>query len=395
MALPSGCVAIKAYLSEDYVLGELPPSLPMRYVPSCPCDDTELQTVATLVGRNGAQQMRIGCCPSCGYIGYIDRVPKEWLIHYNSEIWDNPDRVDIGEAVQRRQQGFTWKDERKGEIALALLKTTTADRQKPVCEIGTGYGSTLKVLADAGFVTAIGMEASRHRARVAREAYGLEVLHGAFEDPVVQARLRDRMPIGLFYSHHVLEHTYDLKEILSLTTALQSDGDYLISILPNFTREPTSVTLFFLGHQHLLNPFAFEKLLNRYGYEITDDSLSTHRELNIVAKKAAFPLERYRREAVDYVARAVEKFAGALKLSRRPSRRERGLWGSLYHAINRERQFYRNGTIAALHRWFELNIRQRPLGTFGVVIGRGKRRFTSPEASPLEFQFDGNIRILY
>lgn len=397
MNLPQACVTLKDYLSDVYTIGELDPAVRFLVQSNCTADDTPLRVVATLVGRGGSQKIRVGCCPRCGYIGYLDRVTKDWLLHYNSEIWDNPDQVDIHEEIRERRHGCSAPDIRRCDTAMRLVRMATIDRLKPVCEIGTGYGRMLKCLAQAGFSQAIGMETSRHRAEIARHAYGLEVLHGAFEDPRVQARLGSLAPIGLFYSHHVLEHTYDPGEILTLAAGLQDDGDFLISILPNFLGEPTIATLFFLGHQHLFTPVALERLLNRTGYEITDDSLSTHRELAIVAKRVAHPQRRYPDEGLDYVRRAVEKFASAMKLWRPPRTKHRGLWGSLYHAINRDRYFYRRRSLGVLHRWFERSIRRRRgvVGTYAAIIGPGQARLTEPEASPLEIQFDGNIRLLH
>lgn len=397
MNLPQACVTVKGYLSDDYTIGELDPAVRFLVQPNCPGDDTPLRVVATLVGRGGSQKIRVGCCPGCGYIGYIDRVTKDWLIHYNSEIWDNPDQIDIHEEVRERRGECSAKDIRQCDITMRLLRMTSADRSKPVCEIGTGYGATLKCLAGAGFSHAIGMETSRHRAEIARHAHGLEVLHGAFEDSRVQARLGSLAPLGLIYSHHVLEHTYDPREILTLAAGLQDDGDSLISILPNFFGEPTMATLFFLGHQHLFTPVALERLLNRTGYEISDDSLSTHRELTIAATRVAHPRRRYPDEGLDYVRRAVEKFASAMKLWHPPRTKHRGLGGALYHAINRDRYFYRHRTLGRLHRWFERSIRRRRgvIGTYAAIIGPGQARLTEPETSPLEIQFDGNIRLLH
>lgn len=386
---------VRGCFSEDYKICELDPTVTTVVEPFCPCDSSPLSTVCTLVGRDGQQRIRVGCCSSCGYIGYIDRVTKEWLIRYNAEIYDSPEKIEIAEEVRSRNRPLTYRELRKADNAVQLMHNIAVDKKKPVCEIGAGYGDTLKRFSELGFAAVIGVENSKHRARIASRAYHLPVLESAFEDETAQSYLKTIAPVGLFYSHHVLEHTYDPGEILSLAAHLQEENGYHLSVLPNFFGEPSGTTLFNLAHQHLFNPVAFERLLNRNGYEVVDDTMTTPKVLKVAARKTAHPILKHAAEDVDYVRGVTQKFAAALKLWENPQKKQRSVFERLYSAVNRERQIYRSYTLGAMHRWMEIHVRRKKVSALAVVVDEAPRRYTDPSASPIEVQFEGNVRMFY
>ena len=82
-------------------------NIPVSEQTLCPADDEKLKTIATLVGYEGRQKLRVGCCDQCGYIGYIDRPTKEWISKFYFEDWAGAKERDIGEHVAKLKSSPT------------------------------------------------------------------------------------------------------------------------------------------------------------------------------------------------------------------------------------------------------------------------------------------------
>src|SRR5688572_24786828 len=97
---------------------ELPIDMPLSAQRYCPCDGTELRTAAAIVGdvilpplrdsladttqsmesiiiertraklHDNKAAVRVGCCPSCGYIGYQERPTESWFREFYTSDWD-------------------------------------------------------------------------------------------------------------------------------------------------------------------------------------------------------------------------------------------------------------------------------------------------------------------
>lgn len=372
---------------------ELDETVSFDFRPNCPADGSALATVATLVGNNGRQRLRIGCCPNCGFVGLKDLPTRQWYENFYRDIWDGGRTFDLGrEVASRISRPTAGLDRSKSEHALALLSRVSPDRNRYLCEIGAGYGYTLAKIKEADFPKVVGLEYSRHRAAVGSQVYGLEIVAGAFENPEVQKRLRELAPISVFYSHHVLEHTFDPGEIIALASDLQREGDYFVISLPNFLGEPSFVTLFFLPEPNTFTTASLKKLLNRNGYEIVDDLSTNTYALNVIAKKASNPRPR-RVEAIDYLARAENKFIRAFDLE---GEKQRIRTASLFRYLRGgQRSLYRAQRWGAMHWWFQSRILGRVKRPVGLVAEPSTARFTDPAESALEIQFDGNIKMIY
>ncbi len=254
----------------------------------CPACQNDLTVGGILVGEQSDEKIRYGVCSRCGYMGYIDRPTKKWMIDFYSTDWDQA----FPRTVEQIKNGTILpgkgiKPERY--ISASLLQKIQPDRNKPFLEIGSGYGEVLKYFKEQGFKTVVGVENSQHRAEMVNRALGFTIFHGGFEEDNIQEKLAKFKPIGLVFSNHVLEHTYHPEDIIKKISFFQDIGDYLILSLPNAVGEHINYSFLYLVHLHSFTKESLEILLNRHGYEIVADNSPDEFSIAIAARKAQNP----------------------------------------------------------------------------------------------------------
>jgi SAM-dependent methyltransferase len=205
-----------------------------------------------------------------------------------------------------------------------LAKGLPLDRSQPVCEIGCGYGTSLRQLSAAGFTSLVGIEASRHRADIAAAA-GFDVLTTPFEAPQTRDALRTRGPFGLIYTFHALEHTYHPDAVFAVAAELQEPDGHLIVSVPNQEGEPSMGVLMFMPHLHSFTAASLARLAARSGYEVADASANTAKTLNMVFRRTA-SIDTAAPTPRDAVAQATEKLVSGLDLDRIHVGRRRLWW---------------------------------------------------------------------
>lgn len=364
-------------------------AVPLSEVPACPADGTPLKTLCTLTSGTGDTRVRIGCCPECGHITYVDRPTQEWIYRYYLETWDSATERATPEGRAATLEKLSRTEERE-HATVRLARELPIDRSLPVCEIGCGFGVSLRQLARIGFVRLVGTEASRHRAEVARSG-GFDVLTTPFEARETRDALHARGPFALILSFHVLEHTYHPDAVFAAASALQEPGGYLIVSVPNQEGEPSMGVLMFLPHLHSFTSASLARLAARYGYEVADGSANTAKTLNMVFRRTARPAP-VAADAGAY-ARALQKFVTGLELDRLHVGRRR-LWWS------------RRGDIAGQVwagppvRWGQLNWtrfvkRERIDKPRSVLITSLRSNGAAPNESPVEIQYRRQVGLFF
>lgn len=266
--------------------------IPWDVQESCPACGAKLETCARLAPDDGSKTVRYGLCAACGYMGYIDRPTQKWIIDFYSKDWDKefvrpPEEMRADADAMMAGKG---KQSRKIAADLALK---IGDKARTACEIGTGYGLVLEYLKRHGFTRLMGVENSKHRADLVKKVFGFEVLHGGFEEESVQSGLREAGTIGLFFCHHVFEHTYHPDDIIRKAAAHQKEGDILLFAMPNADGEHLQYAVLYLLHLHSFTKEALERLFNRHGYEIVEDASPDPTNIIIAARKVAQPKPRF------------------------------------------------------------------------------------------------------
>lgn len=257
-------------------------SLPITDVSSfapreaCLACGSPLTELAAITGEAG-ERIRAGCCGECGYVGYMDVPSVSWIIDFYLHMWAAEKEKTLAPPPH--------KPGKKVPTTVAALLSLPIEKSDAICEIGCGYGSALKVLADNGFTALAGVENSENRVRIASEQLGTHISCGNFEGVEVQQELKALAPYRAIYSAHVLEHTHNPAEVVRKAAGLQKEGDYLVLAMPNFVGEPVMSVLFFLPHLHSFSPSSLSALLTKNGYRVLSTDRSTNEETLIVAQK--------------------------------------------------------------------------------------------------------------
>lgn len=269
--------------------------------PRCPCDDSTLSTLCCLIGGKVSElfyggTLKVGACPSCGYIGYIDRPARKWFRDFYASEWDGTARNNQDDVRQ-----LLRAEVKKPQPALGLVQACKPEPQERILEFGSGYCAVLYQLSQLGFSNVSGVEPCRHRAEIAKSELGVNVhcgeladLHGKYD---------------LIYSAHVLEHCYDPDETIGQCARLQGLGGRLAINVPDAMYEPTMGQILFLPHLHSFTVMSLLNLLARHGYETFTTARDARNLIVIGVKTGRGLMERYAEDATESVTR---KFVSAL-----------------------------------------------------------------------------------
>ena len=402
---------------QDWKVMEVGADVPLEKWINCPGGCGELRTISTIVGNGGKQKIRVGCCGKCGYVGYIDRPTEAWINKFYSDVWDNSTAQNIDSAVLKfKERAARNNFGRKTEIPLLVEKIkNNIDKDRYICEIGCGFGHNLRQLELKGFTKIVGLEASIHRAEIAKRVYNFNIFTAPFQDSSLQNELKKKAPFSLVFAYHVLEHTYDPGHVVDLISNMQNPGDYIIFSVPNVEGEVSMATLMFLPHLHAFSPLTMERMLNKFGYEVVDRSLTGDRLINFVARKNSTGLkaDKAHEASRDYYEKRLAKFSRSLDLDKDGSSRDRRFWWFRKFDIGRQVPFYANATVEKIH-WNAL----RPLNKYihgksilkevgfkryfnverrmiSLIVNDVADRVTSAEESPIEIQYGGNIKLFF
>ncbi|MBI2024670.1 MAG: class I SAM-dependent methyltransferase [Candidatus Harrisonbacteria bacterium] len=371
---------------------EISKEIPLIINFNCPADDGQLKTIATLVGNSG-RQIRIGCCPNCGYIGYIDKLSKDWINRFYLETWDDAVNQDVQKKAQKLKEKLKTGYSGKEQLAISAIKTLNIDKSRYVCEIGCGFGKSLNQLRRLGFEKLVGIENSSHRAAIAAKAYGLKTIAAPFDEAAKNSELSKLAPFSLIYSHHVLEHVYNPAEMIRIASELQKEEDYLVTVIPNFIGEPSVGVLGFFPHLHSFTETALTGLLRRYGYKVINRSLTNDREICVVAQKtrkaiAATVLRGAYNLALEKLKRGLALDGNHISFPARfwwyAKKSDQGGW----------KKYFKNRFLDKIY-WKLASFGRKYKGTRVLVVENLNGRYNSEQASPIEIQFNGEIKLFY
>ena len=368
---------------------EIDGTVPLTRVERCPGDSTELRTLCTFISRDERVVVRVGCCPSCGHVSYVDRPTATWMNAYYLDSWDAGDDVEARADKRLRKLSSTKKREKS---VVTVAKALPVDRSRPICEIGVGWGLSSRHLLEAGFSQVIGTETSKHRADVVRSGLGIPVLTAPFESAEAYRELAAFAPFSLIVSNHVVEHTYHPEEVFSAATHLQSEGDYLIVAVPNQRTEQAMSVLFFLPHLHSFTEASLERTAARHGYVVHDNSHMHPKQVLLVFRKAN--VERRMTAASEGAFEAtVARYSSELGLDRWRLGPRRLWWLSRGGATGQRSMLGPRAFEES--RWQRWLARQGHDSVRSIAVRSVLRRRTTTRESPLEIQFAGPIGLFY
>jgi len=244
----------------------------LEFVGTCPaCTDFGTVLIAKACG------LRVGECPGCGWLGYMDRPPEGWLDELYCD-WDLAGRAADIEGCLKINAGAS------PNAAFLGLTQSFLPPPKSLLEIGAGDGVGVISFRRMGY-DAHGFEPSDHRREVASACLGVE-LHGSMQ------QVDGKFDVVL--SHHVLEHVADLDTFMAECRRVQKPDGMLYIQVPNADKEPTMGQLLFLPHLHSFTLEALQALIQRNGYEV-QKALKIGGDIVVIAMRNVVAPLRYQK----------------------------------------------------------------------------------------------------
>ncbi len=280
---------------------------------TCEACTNTLDILSTLSSLQTKKSIRVGICDACGYIGYIDRPAKEWMVNFYSKEWDKT----FTRTVEDVRTNYSFQ---KGiirgsmETAFRMHEKLSPDMTRPVLEVGSGYGQVLKHLSNAGYTKVFGIENSTVRAERVTEAFGFKIFKGDFGSKEMTETLKSYGPFSLIFSHHVFEHTYNPRQVVEAISALQNEGDALILAMPNGFTEHSMYQTMYVPHLHSFTPESLETLLNQFGYQVRMCNTEHATSVILGAIKKSNP-EPTLSKKEHYAKAGIDRLSDALKVT--------------------------------------------------------------------------------
>lgn len=369
--------------------------IPLDFLGHCPACGNSLKPVCVFIALEAGLKIRYGLCQYCGYMGYMDRPTKKWMVDFYMNRWDKKfsrTKADVLKNLNLPKEGA-----KAGRyLTFSLIEKINTDKKRPVCEIGAGYGEILKNFERAGFKNLVTVENSKHRADFIKNNFGFNSLAGEFENESVQKELNKFKPISIIFSHHMLEHTHDPSEIIALASSLQTQGDYLLLSLPNGGGEHINYALFYLVHLHSFTKESLEILLNKNGYEIAFDNSPDNTNIIIAAKKVLEPRAKFKLGNA-YLEKTVARFKKGLALEKtNPKNLYELLWtgeSEESDSVELRPSSFLSWNFSKVMLLAKANIFHRFSPRYRMLVRRAAQEIPS-EGVPLEIQFKKGIKFL-
>ncbi len=243
----------------------------VEYMDCVVCHATVLHACATTDNEFNVN-MTMGLCPKCGFFQLSRRPTREFYKTFYSSIW-NP----------KRSEEENWPEQiQQNPMVFNLIQPYLTGRSK-ICEIGPGWGNMLAPFL-AGNNDCYGIEATDHRARFLKERFNINCAQGQFEDIQLGENGFEEGSFDFIYSHHVIEHVYNPRQVVELTYRLLKPGGYTFISLPRVYGEHLVTNAHGMAHTCSFSQENLQFLLNSIGFHVVRD-VSDFGNLSFLAKK--------------------------------------------------------------------------------------------------------------
>ncbi len=204
-------------------------------------------------------------CPNCGLVFQNPRPTREYIKHYYYD-----DDISYLPETYNAISKFFVKMRTRREISgyNNLLGKKTGVR---VIEIGSSYGSYLKLLKDYGGYEVLGIEFNEQAALLGRKLYDIKILSKPIYDIEIVPKSFD-----IVILRHVLEHFHDPDFVLKFANKVLKDGGLLVIDVPAFkTWESKMFSRYWVGWEAPRHLFAYTQdtlsmFLRKHHFQIKD-----------------------------------------------------------------------------------------------------------------------------
>lgn len=203
--------------------------------------------------------VKVVVCKDCGLVYNSERLSPEALNDFYEHHCYSLDRGDFPFNEYLLNQA--GKGDRLFEL-LGDLKLLDNLKGKFVLEIGAGAGGILKAFKDRNYEV-LGCELSGSQVDFAKKRYGINILHGTFDD-IVKYIKENNLDVGLIIYEQVFEHIVHPREELAKIFGIMDDDMLLYIGVPgikNIDNHYESDFLSYLEIDHLIH-FSLQTLNN-------------------------------------------------------------------------------------------------------------------------------------
>ncbi len=233
--------------------------------------------ICVLCGQNNPtplytrDSLTVVLCARCG-LGYLNpRMTKdEYDRHYRESYQKVRHNIDdTASAIKRLEQKKSYE---RQAPRLGFFEGILSPTSK-VLEVGSGWGTFLKLISDTYHCPVQGIEISHLAARVAQDYYHLPVI----EEPIetYAPRVAGTVRYDCIILHHVLEHFLDPVAALASVKSLLAPGGGVYIAVPNLTSPDEPLSRYFrIQHTYYFTIETLTQLLQKAGFTITKQSIA-------------------------------------------------------------------------------------------------------------------------
>ena len=230
------------------------------------------------------EEVQYVMCENCSLISLYPRPTEEEYTHFYEREYQSYRHsiTNYEQAVEgRKAKGFDLKKKYMVYVEPYLKKNSR------VLEIGSGWGTFLKLIADTYKCDVRGVEISELAVRVAREHYGLSIEHKTLNDFTYRYKGEK---FDVIIMMQVLEHIVDPNKGLKQLASLLSNGGVAYIAVPNTMQPNEPLDRFFhFEHVNYFSPYTLMKILEKNGLKIIWNK--NNHDINIIVARAEHPSE--------------------------------------------------------------------------------------------------------
>ena len=228
------------------------------------------KVICNLCGQNNDEviyknsELTVVMCQHCTLAYLNPRLSdKSYIDYYQNEYQKTRhDIFDYDQAIKRLEDRKSYASKKEQVDFMREFLSTNSQ----VLEVGAGWGTLLKRVADEIKCQVSGIEVSQQAVEVARTYYNLEVKQESFEDYLASSTDKK---YDFIIMHHVLEHFADPQDILTKLENLIADNGFLYIAVPNIISPDEPLERYFrLVHTYYFSPKTIYELLAKVGYKI-------------------------------------------------------------------------------------------------------------------------------
>lgn len=246
-----------------------------------------------------SERFRAVICIRCSFAYLNPRMTQaEYTRYYEREYQHNRHALDSYEAaIERLTKKKSY--ERKKQLLPMIGRLTSRSK---VLEIGSGWGTLLKLIKDTWSCEVRGLEISSLAAEVSRAYYGVPTDTETLESFCAMNAGGD-MRFDRIIMYHVLEHILDPRQALRDLVPLVAPGGRLFVAVPNLAWPDEDPSRFFrIEHCSYFTQETLARMLRAGGFE-PERIITTATDIQAIAVPCT-PASRHlrtRRYPVSYI----------------------------------------------------------------------------------------------